>query len=129
MEQAGDVRCAAEVVRAGHPIEQPHHTFDNRQVTIAGVSDEEIADSCFAQHPGVQVMARPTSSLGEQRWVNVIWADLERRNPQAACSQSCDQAGRYGCLAVAAGGRGDDHARGQVACAQRNPHGSTPASQ
>jgi len=53
MEEAGDVRCAAEVVRASHPIEQPHHTFDNRQVTIAGVSDEEIADSCFAQHPGV----------------------------------------------------------------------------
>lgn len=107
VEQPSHVRGRA-VRRGAAAVVHPHHALDHGDVGTAGAMEEERRDQVLAAQHGVEVAARAAGGEGVVAGVDVVGADLVRRDGEASSTQRRHQPGGDRGLAVA-GRRCGDH--------------------
>jgi hypothetical protein len=116
-QQPGDVRGGGEARldrRVRGPVEQPHDALDDGDVgrpRVQRAAQEQRGDPLLADHPGVEVAARAPGGEAVVAGVDVVGADLVRRDGEPAGGERRDQSRGHRRLAGVAAGRRHDQAR------------------
>ncbi len=102
--------------RTGHggvdaSVEQPHHAFDHGDVAAVAAVPVQRSDQFVADQHRVEVAAGPARRQRVIARVDVVGADLERRDPMSRLPQRTDQTRCHRGLSAARGGRGDHDGR------------------
>jgi hypothetical protein len=100
-EERGAVGGRATGVRAGASIEETHHAFDDGDVGLSlagGAAVEDAEEGIFVEEPAVERAARAAGGASVVRGVDVIGAELEGRDAEAALEEAAhdtDGDGRF----------------------------------
>jgi hypothetical protein len=90
------------------PVEEPHHTLDDRDVGTVAAVPVQRADELFGHQHRVQVATRPLRRQRVIAGIDEVGADLERRNSVARPPERAHQTRCHSGLPAAGRRRGDD---------------------
>ena len=107
-QPAGYLRGAPLLAVAGRPVEEPHHSLDDRQVRVPDTPGENPSHPGFAAHPAVQVPGNPAGRPGVMAGIDEIRTDFERRHLQPPAPQGGQHSESDRGFAASAGRGGDD---------------------
>jgi len=89
-------------------VKEAHHPFNQRQVRAKCALRQHLPQRAFAQHPGVEIAARPAAHMGEVGGIDIVGAHLERLDRQPAGLECRNQTGCQDGLTYVARRPGDN---------------------
>jgi hypothetical protein len=107
IEQLCNLRSAALIRFAGLSVEQSHHAFDDGYVRAEARTLEELAIGFGGEHPCVEIAGGASADCGVVLCVEEVRPALEGLDDVSKFTKGCHESKRYGRLAYAAAGSGD----------------------